>query len=170
MSRGTPDEDTARHLETDCDSFARVAKQFLDNRGLKAQLWGALECAPGYRCIAFKSAPPRSADGKPLSRDDVVRDYLKEPAKADFRWKNLGHGYWAVPDRNFTMGASLHLKAESMGCYAKLMMGFGIVGTEFLGIIPYDHPRSWPVPPDNGRLQNEYMTAIVKELSRKDAR
>jgi hypothetical protein len=92
---------------TDCDTFARAAKEFLSNRGLKVSMgFGTTHedwaCgAPGYRCTMFGSARPRAADGRALSRSDVVRDYLKDPATADFRWKNLTHGYWAAPDSNF---------------------------------------------------------------------
>ena len=54
-----------------------------------------------------KNARPRTATGKPLKRGDVVRNYLEDPSAADFKPKNLTHGYWAVPDIEFVMGASL---------------------------------------------------------------
>ncbi len=63
------------------------------------------------------------------------------------------------------MGASLRLEQKSPGCSVSLLMGFGLGGTEFLGILPYDL-YTWPIPPDNGRLQREYMAAMVKELPR----
>jgi hypothetical protein len=170
MLGDAPDKGASQHVATDCDRLASVAKQFLHDRGLKvAQLWGLPEedwpCGPDYRCFSFMNAPPRTASGMPLNRDDVVRSYLKDPAKVDSRWKNLGHGYWAAPNRNFVMGAALQLKKESTGCYAKLFMSFALGGMKFLGILPYD-PYSWPIPPDNGRLQVEYFTAIIKELPR----
>jgi hypothetical protein len=163
-----PDKGAAEQVGTDCGTFARVAKTFLNNRGLKvAQSYAKVDedwaSGPGYRCIVFRNASPRAVEGKALSRDDVVRDYLKDRSKADFRWKNLSRGYWAAPDHNFWMGASLQLKEERTGCFAKLFMSFSLGGTVLLGIIPYDL-YTWPVPPDNGRLQIEYMAEIVKEL------
>jgi hypothetical protein len=119
-----PDEGASEHVLADCDSFARVAEQFLNNRGLKvAQSYTKTDedwtYGPGYRCIAFRNAPPRTAEGKALSRDEIVRDYLKDSPKADFRWKGLTHGYWAAPNHNFAMGATLQLKQESAGCSLK---------------------------------------------------
>jgi hypothetical protein len=164
------DKVAAESVRADCDTFAQITKGFLNSRGLKiAQSYTKADedwsCGPGYRCIQFKNAPPRAADGRALSRSDVVKDYLKDPAKADFRWKNLTHGYWAAPNHNFVMGAKLQLQQEATGCTAKLHMGFGLGGTVFLVIIPYDL-YTWPIPPDNGRLQNEYMEAVVKALPR----
>ena len=43
-------------------------------------------------------------------------------------------------------------------------MSLDLGGLVFLGIIPYDL-YTWPVPPDNGRLQADYKAAIVKELA-----
>ena len=103
-----------------------------------------------------------------LNRDEVVRNYLTDPATVDFQWKNLGHGDWAVADRNFRMGASLQLETERSGCSAKLFMGLGLGGLGFRGIVPYSL-YTWPIPPDNGRLQADYMTAIVKILEHRAA-
>jgi hypothetical protein len=61
------------------------------------------------------------------------------------------------------MGASLQLKEEPGGCTATLSMSFGMGGTEFLGIIPHGL-YTWPIPPDNGRLQKEYLAAVVEAL------
>jgi hypothetical protein len=145
-----------------------LQKKFLNSRGLKVAQFNKTDedwaCGEtGYRCIMFGSGPPRSAEGKALSRNDVVQDYLKDPASADFRWKNLTHGYWAAPDPNFRMGAWLQLKTESAGCSAELSMGLGLGGMVLLWILPYDL-YTWPIPPDTGRLQTEYMAAIVKAL------
>lgn len=117
-----PDNGATRSVHADCDSLARAAKQFLDSRGLKVarsstnvdEDWA---CGTGYRCIHFKNASPRSAEGKPLGRAEIVSGYLNGPV--DFRWKNLTRGYWAAPDRDFTMGAALELKHESNGCTAR---------------------------------------------------
>jgi hypothetical protein len=164
-----PDKGAAQHVGMSCDSFARVAKDFLNSRGLKVAQFRKTDldwpCGPGYRCVMFGGASPLMADGKSLSRDDVVRNYLADPSKVDFRSKNLTHGYWAVPKRNFRMGASLQLKTEGSGCFAKLFMTLGMGGTVFLGILPYDL-YTWPIPPDNGRLQLEYMAAIMNKLPR----
>ncbi len=158
-----PDKGVVENVAVGCDAFARTAKQLLIDRGLKPdQDWA---CGPDYRCVVFRNAPPRTAEGKPLSRSDVVKDYLQDPAKADFRWKSLSHGYWAVPNSNFVMGASLQLKQQAAGCSAKLEMSFGLGGREFLWILPYD-PYTWPIPPDNGRLQKDYMAEILKRLAR----
>ena len=162
-----PGKGAAQSVDADCNAFAQVAKQFLNSRGLKvAQGYTKVDedwaCGqPGYRCIVFRNAPPRTAEGKSLSRDEVVSGYLSGPV--DFRWKNLTRGYWVAPDHNFVMGASLQLKKEPVGCTAKLFMSFGLGGMEFLGIIPFDL-YTWPVPPDNGRLQKEYLTAVVNAL------
>lgn len=155
-------------VRAECDVVARTVKQFLESRGLKVAQGYSKEdedwsCGPGYRCIQFKNAPPRTADGKAFSRGDVVKNYLKDPDKADFRWKAIGRGYWAAPNSNFFMGAELQLKQEPNGCTTKLHMTLGLGGTVFLGVIPYDL-YTWPIPPDNGRLQNEYLEAIIKAL------
>jgi hypothetical protein len=165
-----PDKGAAQHVGTSCDTFARVAKDFLNGRGLKvAQSYTKTDedwaCGPGYRCVMFGGASPRTANGESLTRDDVVRNYLTDPSKVDFRSKNLTRGYRAVPDRNFRMGASLQLKTEGSGCFAKLFMTLGMGGTVFLGILPSDL-YTWPIPPDNGRLQTEYMAAIITKLPR----
>jgi hypothetical protein len=44
-------------------------------------------------------------------------------------------------------------------------MGLGMGGIVVLGIIPHDL-YTWPIPPDYGRLQADYMAAIVKTLRR----
>jgi hypothetical protein len=109
-----PGKGAAQSVDADCNTFAQVAKQFLNSRGLKvAQGYTKVDedwaCGqPGYRCIVFRNAPPRTTEGKSLSRDEVVSGYLSGPV--DFRWKNLTRGYWAAPDHNFAMAASLQLK------------------------------------------------------------
>jgi hypothetical protein len=162
------DKVAAELVRAECDVVARTAKQFLDSRGLKvAQGYSGEDedwsCGPGYRCIQFKNARPRKADGKALTRGEVVKNYLKDPDKIDFRRKTLGHGYWATPNGNFVMSAKLQLKQEPAGCSAKLQMGFGLGGTVFLAVVPYDL-YTWPIPPDNGKLQNEYMASIVRAM------
>src|SRR5271156_6292416 len=106
MSDDAHDKGVTARTVVDCDTFARVAKQFLNDRGVRVSKgytkvdedWA---CGQNYRCIVFQNAPPIAADGKSLRRDEVVSEYLKEPATVDFRPKNFGHGYWAIADHNF---------------------------------------------------------------------
>jgi hypothetical protein len=163
-----PDKGAVAEVGTDCDTFAALAKRFLSNSGYavaqsnkKDEDWAC--GSPGYRCIVFRNAPPRTVAGKTLSRDDVVRNYLKNTPTPDLRAKNLGRGYWVAPNHNFVVGPSLQLKREGVGCSVKLFMPFGMGGTVFLVIFPFDL-YTWPVPQDNGRLQSEYLAAIVAEL------
>jgi hypothetical protein len=164
-SNDTADKVAAELVRTDCDVVARTAKQFLASRGLKvAQAYNKKDedwsCGPGSRCIQFKNAMPRTADGKALSRGDIVKNYLRDPDKTDLRWKSLGRGYFAAPDRNFVIGAKLQLMQEPAGCLVRLQMALGLGGLVFLGVIPYDL-YTWPIPPDNGKLQSEYMAALM---------
>src|SRR5579872_5054654 len=88
-----PDKGAAAQVGSDCDTFAAVAKRVLSNSGYKVAQSNKKDedwaCgSPDYRCIVFRNAPPRTVGGKTLSRDEVVRSYLKAP-RPDFRSKNL---------------------------------------------------------------------------------
>ncbi len=168
LGRSNANSGVVKDVETHCNVFAKVAKEFLRTRGLKVARSLNIEedwaCGkPGFRCIVFQNAPPRSADGKLLVREDVVREYWGKPASIALHRKYYGHGYWAVPGRNFTMGASLQLLGVNRVCKAKLEMGLGLRATMYLVVVPYEL-RDWELPPDNGRLQTEYMEAIVMSL------
>jgi hypothetical protein len=167
----SPEKGVTAHVDVDCSTFANFAKMFMARRGL--QVSRPFKTVPEsdwtcnqMRCIVFGNASPRNSDGKALSRNDVVKDYISQPNKVDFRWKYLTHGYWAAPNSNFSMGADLQLRDEEPGCSAKLRMSLGMGGLEFLGILPHDL-YNWPIPRDNGRMEKEYMAAILKQLQQK---
>jgi hypothetical protein len=152
----------AQVVGIDCNTFGRVAMEFLNRRGMKvANDWS---CGGGARCIVTKNAAPQKADGKALNRNEIVRDYLKESERTDIRTKFQGYGFWELPSRNFDMGARLRLEQKASGCDVKLSLNFGISYTQFLIILPFElYGDSFE---SNGRLEAEYIAAIQRELAR----
>lgn len=143
-------------------------REFLGSRGFKnaakespdTTVW---KCDSTSTCIAFRNAKPRTAAGKLLSRSEVAKGFLQDPSSVDFGPKYLGQGYWAIANQNFVMGASMRTEERSKGCSVTLNMGFGLGGMNVLVVLPYDL-YNWPIPPDNGRLQRKYISAMVEKL------